>query len=158
MLTQRATVVTSAATAITVLVVVLLFVWPGYLSTGSCGSAGSPTETVQGRTYYSCTIIEQTTPIANCAALENGTWTGQAMSTVISSFTFDLAVFSCGEVGGTVVSVTEPNGTTYNGGTGFGGPATPRIGSSWFTPDYEAGIYQFNFSDSNVTLFVETGK
>jgi hypothetical protein len=150
----RARTAAFVATAIAVVVILVLWVFPGYLSVSTGCSSGVA---VNDRTYH-CETVVVSSPTLNCPFLTNGTWNGPSLSESFSSFTFHLAVWICHSLAGTAVSVTQPNGTTFWGGTAFGGPYTPgNPGSHWFAPDNESGIYQASFDDKNITLYVEVG-
>lgn len=130
-----------AATLVAVIVVLLVFVWPGFVSGPRCPGY-SATTSANGRTYCYESVSLTGTPL-NCPWQANGTWSGPSKQ-VDFGFTFHLVLYYCGPgpgVGGTAVSVEEGNGTTYWGGTGFGG-SLGNSHSSWFAPDNRSGIYQ----------------
>lgn len=144
---------------VAVSVVVLSFVWPGFLLPTHCeqppGLLGPPTESVNDHTYCATTVLLSTLPYVHCPHAANGTWSGSSLGTDFLGFTFHLAVYTCESAGGTVVSVTEPNGKTVSGLTEFGGPVYSQL-TSWFSPDNEAGISEPTFP-TNITLYVEAG-
>jgi hypothetical protein len=150
--TRRAVRATFASVAVVVLTTFLLLEWPGYL-TNHCGALAVATETIHGHTYCHETVVLAG---PDSGPSSNGSWYGPLMTVGFWCFTFYLAHYIGGTAGGTVVSVVEPNGTTLNGRTLFGGPVWAGR-DAWFAPDNESGIHQPSFHDSNITLYVETG-
>ncbi len=124
------------AVGLATVVLVSMFVWPGFYSTAICES----TESINNRTYCAETVLVS-------LGLGNHTLRGYTLA-------LDWVITPDGPICQIVVS--EPNGTTYSGGVGFIGP-TPRASSSWFTPDNRAGAitYSYGYDEvGNLTLLV----
>jgi hypothetical protein len=148
--TRCAVRTTFAALVITVLAIFLLFEWPGFLVGNHCAPIGVRTELINGHDY--CTeTVQLNYPNPQCPTPGNGTTTPVGLY----RFTFELSPWVCSHDAGTVVTVIEPNGTTFHGGTTSGGPFGPT--TTWFAHDNESGIYQPSFTRFDITLYVETG-
>ncbi|HXY46532.1 MAG TPA: hypothetical protein VEK13_01355 [Thermoplasmata archaeon] len=120
----RATWVTFAALAVATVVIVSLFVWPGFYSNLSCRTQGASVESVNGRSY--CTQI---VPFPHDQSY-SPEW----------GYGFHLSAFIT--PGGIVLNVTvsEPGGGTHSGSLSCG-PVCPRnLTGWWFTPDGNAGV------------------
>lgn len=136
-LSRRATTAVFSVTAVAVVVIVMLFVWPGFWPT-NCASSSGPTQSVNGRGYCYLTV-----PIPRSVA--NFTeW----------NYKFHLHSFSY--PGGPVlnVTVTEPNGTTFTGDIGWVGPTYENSTSTWISPDASCGVMALWYTH-NVSLLVE---
>ena len=146
--------------AITALMITALYLWQGPSTSPSCSTYESGTESINGHVYY-CETIDLSGTLLECPWNPNGSWFGPATTVALWPYVFHLAPYQCYEVGGTVVSVTEPNGTTFFGETRFGGPAGFSR-TTWFASDNETGIYQASFpgniTSNPVTLFLEEGQ
>lgn len=150
------------ALGLAVISILLLLVWPGFLIPTRCTSSpsleGVPTVGFNGRTYcFTTVLVAQPTKV--CVPLQNGTPKGQATGTRFWGFSFHLILSTCARVLSLFASVTEPNGTVYNGGLIFGcpEPIVARCAGPWFPPDNESGIAAANPSAGNFTLLVEVG-
>lgn len=82
-------------------------------------------------------------------------WAEPTANVTLFGYAFELAPLQEGEVGGILVSITEPGGAQYHGWLRFGGPVGATI-SSWFTTDNESGVWEPGFN-ADVTLLVEAG-
>jgi hypothetical protein len=140
----RGLTVTLVAAAVMVVVIVLLFVWPGFLVTTHCNPSTGSSESVAGRTYCAVTVPLPRSPThyyANFSA-----W----------GFTFHLFVPPTPGFSGMTINVTEPNGAEYSGGMGIGGPPRSNFTNMWFTPDNESGVTVV-WNSLNASLLVEKG-
>jgi hypothetical protein len=139
-----------------VVAVVVLLVWPGYLSSYSCAWSIDPTTSVNDHTYCYESVRM---PGANL------TMSGPVFGTFqyrAWGFGFSLEWLGASQLN---ISVTEPNGSTYSGELSMsyacpaGGCNFTRIGPpTWFTPDGAAGISVYWIPvpvGANVTLYVE---
>jgi hypothetical protein len=105
--------------------------------------------TFNNRTYCGETIDVQPPP-TQCPPS-----TGPTTTVGFWNFTFGLETKGECESGALAVTVTEPNGTTFQGGPYFG-TVVGFFWTTWFTPDQEAGVYEPSYL-ANVTLLVEVG-
>jgi hypothetical protein len=134
---RRSIIAVFSATAVAVVVIVTLFVWPGFWPT-NCASSSGPTQPLNGRDYCYLTVPIPR-PVANYTE-----W----------NYRFHLHSFSY--PGGPVlnVTVTEPNGTTVSGVLGWVGPTHQNSTSTWISPDASCGAIALWYTH-NVSLLVE---
>jgi len=145
---RRATAWIGTSTAVGFAVFVVLFAWPGYLTSYSCSWSIDATTSVNGGTYC-FEAVEQPWP---APVLEQPTYHYLAWG-----FAFNLGWFLTQWLN---ISITETNGTTYStqlgvvyecpgGGCNF----TQLPPPDWFTPDQAAGVsIAWGALNGNVTL------
>ena len=150
---RRATAWIGTGTAVGFAVFLVLFAWPGYLTSYSCAWSVLPTTSVNGETYCYETV-QQPSP---APVLAQPTYHYLAWG-----FAFNLGWFLTQWLN---ISMTESNGTTYSTelGIGYNCPAggcnfTQMPPLHWFTPDDVAGVsiaWGEQNGDVTLTLYVE---
>ncbi len=136
-------VATFSGLAATVIVIVLLFVWPGFLVTTHCNPSSGTSESVDGRTYC---YVSVAVPLV-----------GSYASHTVWGFTFRINELPTPAGGVLNITVMEPNGTWYAGSLRNGGPPEPsNYTTMWFTPDNESGVSSV-WGSGNASLLVERG-
>lgn len=140
-LAPRETEAVLVTTVLAVVVIVLLFVWPGFLAPTSCASSQAPTVSANGRTYCS-SLVPIPRFYANYTAWE---------------FTFRLHALITPGWAYLNITITEPDGILYSGSMLFaGGPFAPpqNLTTMWFTPDNASGVTTL-WGSGNASLLVE---
>jgi len=134
---RRSTIAAFSVTAVVMVVIIALFVWPGIWPT-SCASSSGPTQSIGGREYCYVTV-----PIPRFFA-NYTTWN------------YDFHFHSFSTPGGPLlnVTVTAPNGTSYAGWLGWVGPIAHNSTSTWICVDASCGATALWYAQ-NVSLLVE---
>lgn len=134
--------------------VVVLLVWPGFITTYSCAWSIDPTTSVNGQAYCHETMPQQIPPPELGLVLPTSHY---------EAWGFMFSVAWLDPPCGLNISVTEPTGSTYSDDYGLCYVVPPDNGSPppyqpWFTPDGMAGVLvtpgMANVS-INLTLYVE---
>jgi len=154
---RRALTIMYGLLACFVVVVAVLFVWPGYLVSHGCdGTLSGRLESVGGVAYCAEGIESPAPPSpaerhAECAnATPNQMFFGNSSAVRIGGYSIGVrAWLFCSLVaGGYNFTVVEPNGSQYQGSieTGGGPPSAngscvaQRCNATWLTPDLSAGV------------------
>ena len=162
-----------SSVTLSIVVVVSLFVWPGFLSVTHCVPANGTHETVNGRTYCIVALTFPTLPSqasydAQCHnTTTDHTISGPATLRGILGFTFRLNLWvNCTLGSGMNVTIVEPNESAYttsinlaHGSTPNGTYVVTECLSTWITPDDAAGI-SCNTTPQTITAsaLIESGK
>jgi hypothetical protein len=155
----RAAAYAFASLFVVVLLTVLLFAWPGFLTSDHCPSWGERTQLLNGGRSYCAETVSLNPSRPYCPRPYNGSWSPQWQEASFDRFSFHFVNSVCGLVGGVTVVVSDPNGTIYFGGTGCGGPAGIPCSYYWFASDNESGIHWFesDVGQDYLVLYVESG-
>ena len=141
-LSRRATTGVFLGVAVAVAVILLAFVWPGFLVVQHCAQSSGPFASVNGRTYCAAAVP---VPFSTTHYYGNHTEWG---------FAFYLYAPPTPGFRELAISITEPNGTTFSGGMSIGGPVTANLTARWFTPDNESGVAVV-WNAQNASLLVQ---